>query len=100
MAEITKVSDLNAAEIAKYLRLVEPTEDDLNFITTTLGIAKNYIISYTGLKAEELDSYGDLIAVIYVLCQDMYDNRVLYIESNNINKVVEAILGFHQKNLL
>ena len=30
-----------------------------------------------------------------VLCQDMYDNRSMYVDKNNMNKVVEAVLGMH-----
>ena len=40
----------------------------------------------------------------YLLCQytgqDMYDNRALYVDNSNVNRVVENILGLHQRNLL
>jgi len=35
-----------------------------------------------------------------ILCQDMYDNRSMYVDKNNLNKVVETILGMHSVNLL
>lgn len=44
--------------------------------------------------------YDDLVIAIYILVQDMYDNRTLYVDKTNINKVVETILGMHKTNLL
>ena len=46
---------------------------------------------------ETLDSYADFVIVVYVLCQDMYDNRCMYVNSGNINKVVQTILDMHTK---
>jgi len=51
-------------------------------------------------KAVLVDKYEDFVIVVYVLVQDMYDNRSLYIDKNNMNKVVETILGMHSINLL
>lgn len=47
-----------------------------------------------------LDAYPDFVIVVYVLVQDMYDNRSLYVDKNNLNKVVDTILGMHSINLL
>lgn len=96
-----KVSDITAQDIADYLRIAEPTQDDLNFIDTTISVAKDYILKYTGIEdLEALDTYNDMVIVIYVLCQDMYDNRALYVDNSNVNRVVDNILGLHQRNLL
>ena len=48
----------------------------------------------------KLDNYNDLVIAAYVLIQDMYDTRTMYVESDNVNKVVDTILGMHQRNLL
>lgn len=101
MSAVTKVSDITAQDIADYLRIAELTEDDENFITTTIGVAIDYILKYTGIKdAATLDNYADMVIVVYVLCQDMYDTRALYVDNSNVNRVVENILGLHQRNLL
>lgn len=100
MTNITKISDITAADIAEYLRIATPTADDLNFINTTIRVAKDYILKYTGIEADKLDDYEDLIIVVFVLCQDMFDTRAMYVDSNNVNKVVDTILGMHQRNLL
>lgn len=101
MSAITKLSDITAQDIADYLRLVEPTQDDLDFITTAKSVAIDYILKYTGIAdAETLDNYTDMVIVVFVLCQDMYDNRTMYVDNSNLNRVVDNILGLHQRNLL
>lgn len=101
MNVITKVSEITAQDIADYLRIAELTESDENFITSTISVAIDYILKYTGIaNAEDLDVYKDMIIVVFVLCQDMYDNRAMYVDNSNLNRVVENILGLHQRNLL
>lgn len=101
MGAIEKVSDITAQDIADYLRIAELTQDDENFITTTISVAVDYILKYTGIAdAATLDTYNDMVIVVFVLCQDMYDNRAMYVDNSNLNRVVENILGLHQRNLL
>ena len=103
---VSKVSEITIEDVADYLRLVEYDDRD---IETYLNIAKNYISNYTGIPepteedeedAETLDSFADFVIVVYVLCQDMYDNRSMYVNSGNINKVVQTILDMHTRNYL
>lgn len=101
MNAITKVSEITAQDVAEYLRIAELTEEDENFITSTISVAIDYILKYTGIEdAETLDNYNDMVIVVFVLCQDMYDNRSMYVDNSNLNRVVENILGLHQRNLL
>ena len=100
MNNITAVSQITAQDLVDYIRIDEATEDDLNTLSTALTIAKVYVAEYTGRTIEELDAYRDLIIVILILCQDMYDNRALYVDKSNINKVVVSILNLHSVNLL
>lgn len=100
MNEISKVSDITAQDIADYIRLSEVTTDDTNTLNTLLTVAKTYIMQYTGRTAEDLDNYQDFVIVVLVLCQDMYDNRTLYVDKTNLNHVVESILNLHAVNLL
>lgn len=100
MNNITKISDITYSDIADYIRLSEVSEDDQNYLTTLINISKNYILNYTGINEDDLDNYTDLIIVVFVLCQDMYDTRAMYVDNSNLNKVVETILGMHQVNLL
>lgn len=101
MGAIEKVSDITAQDIADYLRIAELTESDTNFINATIQVAIDYILKYTGIAdSATLDTYSDMVIVVFVLCQDMYDNRAMYVDNSNVNKVVENILGLHQRNLL
>lgn len=100
MNNITKISEITYEDIAEYLRLSELTESDENYIKNLISISKDYIQKYTGIADENLDNYNDLVIVVFVLCQDMYDNRSLYVDNSNLNKVIETILGMHSINLL
>ena len=101
MNAITKVSDITASDVWDYLRPSDSLDtDNANFINTTLNVAKKFISTYTGRPLTELDSFEDLVIVVFVLCQDMYDNRTLYVDKSNLNNVVESILFSHSVNLL
>lgn len=107
MKEITKVSEITENELANYLRMSEISEQEKIELKTYLNIAKNYISSYTGIpekseneEDETLDSYSDFIIVVFILCQDIYDNRAMYVDGKNINKTVQTILDMHTRNNL
>lgn len=96
---ITKVSEIKVDDIKDYLRLSEVLSDaEKKYLETILNSSKNYVKNQTGV--EDLDAYSDFVIVIFVLCQDMYDNRTLYVDKTNINKVVSDILDQHSINLL
>ena len=102
-----KVSDITVEDIINYLRLTEVSSEEEIELETYLKIAKNYIENYTGIPiesddedAETLDSYSDFIIVVYILCQDMHDNRVMYVDNKNINNTVKTILDMHTRNNL
>lgn len=98
MNAITKVSDIQASDVASYIRLEETDADDIATLNILLGVAKQFIIDYTGQT--DLDVYQDFVIVVFILCQDMWDNRTLYVDKLNLNKVVDTILGMHSVNLL
>ena len=93
------MSEVTVTNVAEYLRL-EEGEYSQALLTSLLNTAKEFIKSYTGLTNEQIDEYEDFYIVVMVLCQDMYDNRSMYVDKNNLNKVVETILGMHSVNLL
>ena len=97
---VQTVSQIKASDVVEYLRLTDATTDDMNTLSTILNVAKVYVGEYTGRSLAELDLYKDIIIAVLVLCQDMWDNRTLYVDSSNVNKVVESILGLHSVNLL
>jgi uncharacterized phage protein (predicted DNA packaging) len=99
---VSKVSEITIYDVARYMRVDDYEESD---IETYLNIAKNYVSSYTGIPVtnedgESLDDFPDFVIVVYVLCQDMYDNRAMYVDKNSVNKVVQTILDMHTRNNL
>ena len=93
-----KVSEITVQDIADYIRLSEPSAEDTNFLKKCLVIAKSYIKNYTGV--EDLDSQADFAICVYLLCQDMYDNRTIYSDKTAPNKTFETILNLHCGNLI
>ena len=100
-----KVSEITDEDIINYLRLTELDYQEEQSIKTFLEIAINYIENYTGIarkkdgvEGESLDDYSDLVIVVYILCQDMYDNRTLYVDEKGINNTVKTILDMHTRN--
>jgi hypothetical protein len=100
---VSKVSEITIEDVARYMRV--DLDYDVSDIETYLNIAKNYISSYTGIPitstdGESLDDFADFVIVVYILCQDMHDNRTLYVDKSSINKVVQTILDMHTRNNL
>ena len=100
MNQITKVSEVTSTDLEEYLRVGEVTPSEEGFLKTIIGAATAYMCKYTGLTMEQLDESSDLIIALFVLCQDMYDNRALYVDSANVNLAVQSILDMHSVNLL
>lgn len=95
---INKVSEITSTDVADYIRLVTPSDDEKKYLGTILNVAKEYIKNNTGY--DDLDKYPDFVIVVYILCQDMYDNRSYYVDNKNVNKVVQSILDMHTVSLL
>lgn len=98
--EVSKVSDITVNSVAEYLRLDEVTESEINTLTTLISVAVSFIKSYTGLDDDGVDKYPEFVIVVLILCQDMWDNRTLYVDSKDLNNTVQSILAMHSVNLL
>ena len=101
MNAIQKMSEITAQDCADYIRIDETLDaDTTNLLNNLLEIAKTFVCNYTGRTPAEADTFADFVIVVFILVQDMHDNRTLYVEKDNLNKVVECILGMHSVNLL
>lgn len=94
-----KVSEVINQTIVDYLRLEEGQYED-DVITAYRLAAVSFIKSYTGLTEEEIDEHEDIYIVVLILCQDMNDNRSMYVDKTAMNKTVETILNMHRVNLI
>ena len=95
-----KVSEITYIEVAEYIHLDAPDATEQALLNNLIGISKAYIMGYTGQTVEQLDDHEDFAIVVLILCQDMFDNRTMYVDNANLNKVVQTILGMHAVNLL
>ena len=94
-----KVSEIQVSDIVGYIKLEtgEYVEPEMQAYIDT---SKAFIKAYTGLDGTALDEHDDFVIVVYILCRDMHDNRSLYVDKTNLNKVVDTILSMHCVNLL
>lgn len=93
-----KISEITLQEIKNYLHVYH-TEDD-KLISDILIASKGFVKNYTGLTNEGLDAKEDLSMAVFILSSELYDNRAYTVENNNVNPVIETILGMHSVNLL
>lgn len=98
--EVSKVSDITVECVADYLRLDEVTESEINTLNTLISVATSFIKNYTGLDDAGVDKYPEFVIVVLILCQDMWDNRTMYVDSKDLNNTVQSILAMHSVNLL
>ena len=87
-----KVSEITTEIVADYIKV--PDNENLQMYIDT---SKAFIKEYTNIK--NIDEYEEFSIVVLVLCQDMYDNRTLYVDKTNLNKVIATTLDMHRKNL-
>ena len=97
-----KVSEITVKNLADYLKLDHETLDpeEISELETFLASAKVFISDYTGLNQSEIDVHESFVVAVFVLVQDMYDNRSYYTDKSHINHVIESILEMHSVNLL
>lgn len=97
-----KVSEITIRDICQQIREDELylTEDDRRYLNNLQVAAVEYVKGYTGLNAEEIETHEDITIAVLVLISDMYDNRQMYVDKSNANRVADTILGMYCNNLL
>lgn len=95
-----KISELQVENVKHYLRLTETSKEDDAFLSSILEAAKKYVSSQTNLQDKEIDEYSDLTIAVLIICQDMFDNRSMYVDKNNLNKTLDNILSMHRDSLV
>lgn len=93
-----KISEVTIGELKEYAHVYH-NEDDRLF-TSILAACKSYIKGYTGLTVEKIDEKEELTIALYVLSNEMYDNRTFTVENDKVNTVIKSILDMHSINLL
>jgi hypothetical protein len=94
------ISEVTEQELIEYAR--EDSDDPEVFKTfnAILLACKSFIRGYTGLTDEQLDTREDLTIAMFVLSNEMYENRTFTVDNDKVNVVVKSILDMHSFNLL
>lgn len=97
-----KVSEITLSDICREIREDEAylTEDARQHLAIIQKAAVEYVKGYTGLDEAAIDTHEDITIAVLVLISDMYDNRQMYVDKTNVNRVVDTILGMYCINLL
>lgn len=86
-----KISELQDEQIKEFCGI----DDDSSLIEVYKAAAKSFIIGYTHLPDNELDTHEDLTLAYLVLINDMSFNRDYTVNKDTLNPTVETILGLY-----
>lgn len=97
-----RVSEIGIKDLCRQVRIDEEylMPADREHLEILKRAAIEYVKSYTGLEEEAMDCHEDITVAVLVLVSDMYDNRNMYVDKGNANRVVDTILGMYSTNLL
>lgn len=93
-----KISEVTTEELKEYAHVYHNDDDKL--FSSILIACKSYIKGYTGLTVERMDEKEDLTIALFVLSNELYDNRTFTVENDKVNIVIKSILDMHSINLL
>lgn len=102
-----KISEVTIDDLKEYAHVYH-NEDD-NLFTSILAACKSYISSYTGLPLvpdpengviKTVDDHEDLTVALFVLSNELYDNRTYLVDNDKANIVIKSILDMHSTNLI
>lgn len=93
-----KISQVQISDLKQYANVFHNADD--NLFSSILMAGKQFIVTYTGLQLYDLDQFEDLTVALFVLCNEMYDNRDFTVDNVKVNFVVKQILDSHSVNYL
>jgi gp6-like head-tail connector protein len=93
-----KISEITIEDLKDYANVVYSEDDQL--FNNILVAARMFVKGFTGLSDNQLDLHEDLSMAVFILSNDLYDNRSYIVEGDNVNPVVSAILNLHAVNFL
>jgi uncharacterized phage protein (predicted DNA packaging) len=93
-----KISQVTIQELKDYAHIYHDADNKL--FLSILAACKSYIKGYTGLTPDKIDEKEELTIALFVLSNELYDNRTFTVESGKVNTVIKSILDMHSVNLL
>lgn len=95
-----RISELTL-EIVKDYCGISDSDSDRIIKDVLMPAAEKFIIGYTGLNSEEINTHEDLTTAFLVLVSDMYTQREYTLSLHKqVNPAVRTILGLYSVNLL
>jgi hypothetical protein len=99
------MSQVQISDVKKYANVFFTDDDSL--FTLILTAARSFVSTYTGLPLTSTDptvdccdNHEDLTIALFVLCNEMYDNREYSTDKVQVNFVVKQILDSYSVNYL
>lgn len=91
-----KISEIETQTIKDSLGITDDVSDQL--IGIYKDSAKSFIIGYTGLTSDAIDTHDDLTVAYLCLIGDMFENRQMTVEKDKLNPTVVSILSMYSVN--
>lgn len=95
-----KISEVTANDLREYAREYNTDSETMKQFEQNLIIGKGFIKEYTGLTEAQMDEIPDLVAVLKVISNEMYDNRTFTVDTDTLNPFAKTVLDMHSVNLL
>lgn len=94
-----KLSEVTIDDLKQYANIFHNDDDTL--FDNILIAGKAFISNYTGLPLfPDCDNHEDLTIALFVLSNELYDNRDFTVDNVKVNFVVKQILDSHSVNYL
>lgn len=100
MSDYVAFSQITIDDLIGYIRLDEVVESERTLLSTILEASKSYVLNNTGRTEEEADTFPEMTIAVYALSQNMWDKRTYTLDKNEVNVVIDGILGSRSVNLL
>nr|DAR61288.1 MAG TPA: hypothetical protein [Caudoviricetes sp.] len=91
-----RLSELTVETARRHAR----SEPDDTLDPLYLEQAKQYVLDYTGLTADEADQRQGLVTAALVVFAELTDNKGLSTDSDKANLVLSSFMDMHRTNLL
>lgn len=94
-----KISQAELSDIKDFCGI---SDDDSDKLIQDYGMpaARDFIIGYTGLSAEDIDKHEDLTIAYMVIINEMHTQREYTVNKDKLNPTVKTTLDMYAVNYL
>lgn len=95
-----KISDVTNEFARNYCGVSDDDAYTVSHIQMCMDASKAFILGYTGLNAEEVDTHEDITIAYLILINEYHTNRDYTVDKAMKNPCVIQILAMHSNNYL